>query len=105
MSRIGGSWTHPASSATSRTSTAAPHAGQFNTPGPTALVRPHHRQAYSRGPAIGSPGVVVVVHRLDAEPARAGHPDEARARPAEQAGGQPLHLDLHRHRGVLVEEG
>src|SRR5262245_10556339 len=100
MSRIGGNSTQPASSTIFRTSTAAPHAGQFWASGSMALEWPHQGQAYSRNPAIArlaSVGLVVVVHRLDAEPPRPGHPDEAHAQAAEKARGQLLHLDLHCH--------
>src|ERR1700680_3960516 len=48
-------------------------------------------------------GGVVDVHGPDAPAAGTGHLRQVHASAAEEAAGQLLGLDLHRHRGVLVE--
>ena len=47
---------------------------------------------------------MVVIHGLDAEPARAGHAREVHADAAEEAGRELLGLDVHRDARVLVEK-
>src|SRR5207253_8489355 len=48
--------------------------------------------------------MMMVVHRLDADASRTGHPPQVHAAAAEKAGLEPLRLDVHGNRGVLVEE-
>src|SRR5436305_13958153 len=106
MSRIGGSSVQPEAVTFVARPTGAPQLGQVRSE--LSTIRWHHGHwdgaVFTAFSARGSVRLVVLVHRLDADPPGAGHAGEGEARAAEEADAKPLHLDVHRDAGVLVEE-
>src|SRR5437879_1860523 len=93
MSLIGGSSIPPESVVACRRSTGAPQFGQAGDE--VSLTNLHHGHVYM------SVGVVVDVHRLDANPAWTRHTGQVHTSPPEHVGLDLLLLHVHGDRGVL----
>src|SRR3954447_19848779 len=105
MSRTAGCSTQPDRVTAVRTSSGAPQRAQLEVASGVG-IRQYWQVSCPLGALVtaGSLGVVVDVHRLDADPARPGHLGQVEAAPENP--GLHVHLPgLHHDRRVLVEEG